>query len=123
MLAFLRKCDYSLAMSARMQDHKLFLLPAPLRCLGVIAKPHDFVRIPDVHIIFVENDAEGFLLSIHKHFTFLRPSGVLQVAHHDDFPSPGIREKNVPVRGDRQPAWIFEICGEYIYAKSLRYRG
>src|SRR6266849_437044 len=117
------KRQRSRAMAARWQVQKVFLFTQPLGGLGVIAKPYDFVHVSNVDIVLVKDDAEWLLLPIHENLTFLCRSSVLRVAHHDDFSRPGISEKNVSVGSNRQPAWILEIRGEYIHAKTLRHGG
>src|SRR5437879_5894701 len=101
----------------------MFLLTQPLGGLGVIAEPRDFVRVSNVNVVLVKHDSERLILAIHKYLPLLRFSGVLRVAHYHDFVGTRIRQKNVPIRGNRQPAGILEICCENIHHKSLRHGG
>src|SRR5437016_13056584 len=111
MLAVGRKSQRPCAMSARRQVHQMFLFTKPLGGFWVIAKSHDFVRISDVYVILMKDDAERLSLAINEGFALLCSSGILRVAHHDDFSCAGIGQKNVSVRGDRQPTGILEFCG------------
>ena len=119
MLAVGGKSQRPCAMSARRQVHQMFLFTKPFGGFWVITKPHDFVRISDVHIILVKDDAKRLPLPIHESLALLCSSGFLRVAHHDDFSCAGIGQKNISVRGDRQPAGILEFCCEYVYMESL----
>src|SRR5439155_22818578 len=97
MLAVGGKSQRPCAMSARRQVHQMFLFTKPVGGFWVITKPHDFVRISDVHIILVKDDAKRLPLPIHESLALLCSSGFLRVAYHDDFSFAGIGQKNFPV--------------------------
>jgi hypothetical protein len=91
-------------MAAARKVHQFFGFAQALGRLGVKLVAQDGIRVTDIDVIIVKDDAERLVEPAEKCFALLRAPRVLRIAKDVDRAAVRVGEKNVAVRSYREPA-------------------